>query len=77
MSIRTRHGKWPMCAYSSNGDVDEAWGQSVISIAGTNCRNCGAPPEPVCSYCGTKAATSPGPGLPMLSCSTGVGAGWI
>jgi hypothetical protein len=21
----------------------------------TNCRNCGAPPEPVCSYCGTKA----------------------
>lgn len=30
-------------------------GQASKKTHTHNCRNCGAPPEPVCSYCGTKA----------------------
>jgi hypothetical protein len=49
-----------------NWEADEAILAALSDVAAEacvpklthNCRNCGAPPEPVCSYCGTVLASS-------------------
>jgi hypothetical protein len=50
-----------LAVYRAEGQKNAAQLQEVLAGRGRyiasphNCRNCGAPPEPVCSYCGTKA----------------------
>ena len=50
-----------LAAYRAEGEINLAKLHKVLEghasqqAAAHNCRNCGAPPEPVCSYCGTSA----------------------
>jgi hypothetical protein len=55
-----------MCIYTpstSNAPFGASFSSNHVVIDAVNCRNCGAPPEGVCPYCGT-SRTKKSTGVP-------------